>query len=61
MSRERARRIIELLYLYAWGPQGNGDLRSECIRHIKFFKREYKIGIFKYTGNGGFEWNENIR
>ena len=48
------RRLVELAYLYAWGKDGNADIRDEFRQNFSEVKSS--TGVFTYEGAGKFRW-----
>lgn len=54
-SSGRIRRLLELSYLYAWGPEGSEKLRDEW--HMLYEDSKERGGDLFYDGpDRGFEW-----
>ncbi len=49
------KRLLELSYLYCWGPSGTADLRDEWVK----LYRKYPTGkVMRYLGGGVFLWEK---
>lgn len=59
MYRKELRRFVEMAYLYAWGPQGDYNTRTEF--HKIMNKLESITGTFNYCGNDKFRWLNTIK
>ena len=56
-TMKKYRRLLEMAYLYAWGVEGNSDLRDEWKELFKNLTKQTKGG-FLYLGNNKFRWIE---
>jgi hypothetical protein len=49
-------RVLEMAYLYAWGVDGNSDLRDEWKRAYEELTPSMSM---MYLGDGKFEWRKS--
>ena len=48
------RTLLELAYMYAYGPEGTSDMRDE-LHEARWICEPY-TGQLSYSGNGVFSW-----
>ncbi len=54
-EKNRMRRLLEMAYLFAWGPDGTADRRDEWWELKALLPN---VGTMCYGGNGKFRWDE---
>jgi hypothetical protein len=58
MDTQTSRRLIEMAYLYAWGPAGDADLRDEWHNLYRSANCGSMIYNGRYNGRTDFSWSD---